>query len=136
MWSFMATDHACMHAAFYRICTIFLYSAESDFSSLNTSLVFLPGDTVGSPARCVNISILNDDVVEANETFDVVVSSDSILQVTGATSVPVTINEDPTDCELLILLKAIDIQNIQLLHFNLAYTCAHLIYYTMSCNPG
>jgi hypothetical protein len=29
------------------------------------------------------------------------VSSNSILQITGATSVPVTINEDPTDCEPL-----------------------------------
>jgi hypothetical protein len=63
--------------------------------------VFLPGDTVGSPARCVNISILNDEIVEATEMFDVVFSSDSILQIIGATSVPVTINEDPTDCEPL-----------------------------------
>jgi hypothetical protein len=64
--------------------------------------VFLPGDAIGSPARCVNISIMDDVVVEATETFDVVVSSNSILQITGATeSVPVTINEDPTDCEPL-----------------------------------
>ena len=68
--------------------------------------MFLPGDTVGSPARCINISILNDDIVEATETFDVVLSSDSILQVTGATSVPITIYEDPIDCEpLCYLLK-------------------------------
>ena len=63
--------------------------------------MFLPGETIGSPARCVNISILNDDIVEAIEMFDVVISSNSILQVTGATSVPITINEDPTDCEPL-----------------------------------
>ena len=80
----------------------FLYSAGRDFLFLNTSLMFLPGDTVGSPARCVNISILNDDIVEATETFNVVVSSSSILQVNGTTSIPVTINEDPTDCELYI----------------------------------
>ena len=92
-----------------------LYSAGRDFLSLNMSLVFLPGDTVGSPPRCVNISILNDDAVEANETFDVVVSSNSILQVTGATSVPVTINEDPTDCEPF---KAVDHLKIQHLYFN------------------
>ena len=61
--------------------------------------MFQPGDTVGSPPRCVNLSILNDDAVEANETFDIVVSSNSILQVTVATSVPVTINEDPADYE-------------------------------------
>lgn len=66
---------------------------------MNTSLTFLPGDSVGSPARCVNISILNDDTVEANETFTVVLSSSSILQVTGATSVAVTIYDDPHDCE-------------------------------------
>ena len=63
--------------------------------------MFLPGDTVGSPPRCVNISILDDDIVEATETFNVIVSSNSILQITGATSVSVTINEDPTDCESL-----------------------------------
>jgi hypothetical protein len=85
--------------------SVFLYLAGRDFVFLNTSLVFLSGDTVGSPARCVNISIMNDDVVEATEMFDVVVSSNSILQITGATSVPVTINEDTTDCKLLLLIK-------------------------------
>lgn len=62
--------------------------------------MFLPEDTVGSPARCINISILNDDIVEATETFDVVVSSNSILQINGTMSIPVTINEDPADCKL------------------------------------
>ena len=77
----------------------FIYSADRDFVFLNTSLMFLPGDTVGSPARCIIISILNDDIVEATEMFNVAISSNSILQITGATSIPVTINEDPTDCE-------------------------------------
>ena len=63
--------------------------------------MFLDGDTVGSPARCIDISILNDNIVEANETFDVVLSSNGILQIMGATSIPVTIYEDPTDCKPL-----------------------------------
>ena len=74
-------------------------SAGRDFTFLNTSLMFVPGDTIGSPARCISIFILDDDFVEANEMFEVVVSSNSILEITGATSVPVTINEDPTDCK-------------------------------------
>ena len=66
---------------------------------MNKTLTFLRGESVGSAARCVNISILDDDVVEANETFDVVLSSSSLLQITGGTSIPVTIYEDPNDCE-------------------------------------
>lgn len=77
----------------------FFYTAGRDFSFLNTTLTFLRGESIKSAARCVNISILNDDVVEANETFDVVLSSSSLLQITGATSIPVTVYEDPTDCE-------------------------------------
>ena len=92
---------------------IFFQSAGRDFVFVNTSLTFSPGDTVGSPARCVNITILNDEVVEAAETFDVVVSSNSILQINGTTSITVTINEDPTDCEpLLFLLRLLTSDNV------------------------
>ena len=78
---------------------MFFYTAGRDYSFLNTTLTFIHGESVGSAARCINISILNDDVVEANETFDVVLSSSSLLQITGVTSTPVTVYEDPTDCE-------------------------------------
>lgn len=80
----------------------FFYAAGRDFSFLNTTLTFLRGESaqsVKSAARCVNIAILNDNVVEGNETFDVVISSSSLLQITGETSIPVTVYEDPTDCE-------------------------------------
>ena len=92
---------------------IFFQSAGRDFIFVNTSLTFFPEDTVGSPVRCVSITILNDEVVEAAETFDVVVSSNSILQINGTTSITVTINEDPTDCEpLLFLLRLLTSDNV------------------------
>ena len=92
---------------------IFFQSADRDFVFVNTSLTFFPGDTVGNPVRCVNITILNDEAVEAPETFNVVVSSNSILQINGTTSIIVTINEDPTDCEpLLFLLRLLTSDNV------------------------
>ena len=74
-------------------------SAGSDFDILNATLSFLPGETVGSSNHCVNISIINDETVEADETFTVVLFSSSIIQIFGRTSIDITIHEDMSDCK-------------------------------------
>ena len=74
-------------------------SAGSDFGTLNTTLSFLPGETVGSSDHCANISIINDEAVEAEETFTVVLFSSSIIQIYGRTSIDITIYEDMSDCK-------------------------------------
>lgn len=66
------------------------------------SLTFTPGDTIGSSPRCVTITILDDEVVEANEVFAVVLSSSSVIQTFGIISANVTIYEDLSDCEPLL----------------------------------
>lgn len=77
-------------------------SADSDYSSLRVSLTFFPGDTIGSPPRCVSIAILDDEIVEAEETFAVVLSSNSEIQIiNNVMSTHVTIYEDSSDCESL-----------------------------------
>ena len=83
---------AIAHAPFY-------IPVDSDFLSLSTSLTFSPGDTIGSSPICVTIIILDDEVVEANEVFAVVLSSSSVIQTFGITSVNFTIYEDSSDCK-------------------------------------
>ena len=65
-------------------------------------MILMPGDTVGS-AHCVNITILDDDILEDNEAFSVTLSStlssDMYIQVFGITSANVTIHEDTLDCK-------------------------------------
>ena len=77
----------------------FPISANRDFSPVNTPVIFLPGDSTGNN-RCVNITILDDEIVEENEDFKVVLSSTSDIQVFGITSANVTIIEDPFDSKI------------------------------------
>ena len=68
-----------------------------DYSSLSMFLTFLPGDTIDSPPRCVEINILDDDVVENEEEFTVSISSFSVIQAIDVISTNVTIYEDISD---------------------------------------
>ena len=77
------------------ICLIF--SGNQDYSSLSMSLTFLPGDTIGSPPRCVDINILDDDIVENEEEFTVTLTSSTVIQAVNVTSINVTIYEDTSD---------------------------------------
>ena len=63
------------------------------------SLTFEPGETVGSPLKCITINILEDDIVEAVEEFSVTISSGSVIQAVNVTSINVTIYEDLLDCK-------------------------------------
>lgn len=80
-------------------------SGNHDYSSLSTSLTFLPGDTVGSAPRCVTINILDDNVVENEEEFTVALSSSSVIQPTNTTAINVTIYEDPSDCKSIGIVQ-------------------------------
>ena len=77
------------------------YSANEDFSNEVLSLTFFPGDSVGSPPRCISISILDDVIVESEEQYSVYLSSNSqALQTINTTAVNITIYDDPSDGEL------------------------------------
>ena len=77
-----------------------LVLANRDFASVSMSLTFEPGETIGSPPKCITINILDDDIVEAVEEFSVTISSGSVIQALNVTSINVTIYEDPLDCKL------------------------------------
>ncbi len=89
-----------------RICTdcssliIFLLSADSDFTSLSQSLTFASGETVGT-SRCLSINILDDEIVEADETFHVILSFTGAVQAIGNTTANITIYPD-SDCKLIV----------------------------------
>ena len=78
------------------------FSAGRDFTLLNTTLTFLSGETIGNSLHCADITILNDEAVEADETFTVVLSSSTIIQIVGTTSINITIYEDISDCKLYV----------------------------------
>ena len=63
------------------------------------SLTFDAG-TVSGAEQCYTITIVDDNILENNETFSVTLSSNepafSLVQAT------VTINHDPADCESII----------------------------------
>ena len=80
------------NAVYHRV-----FSGNQDYSTLSTSLTFLPGDTIGSPPRCVEINILDDDIVENEEEFTISMSSGSVIQAINVTIIDVTIYEDSSD---------------------------------------
>ena len=86
------------------ICLIF--SGNHDYSSLSTSLTFLPGDTIDSPLHCVEINILDDDIVENEEEFTITVSSGSVIQAINVTSINVTIYEDTSDGKYILCVAS------------------------------
>ena len=60
-------------------------------------MTFYPSDAVGSPPRCVEILILNDNFVEYDEEFTVSISSGGVIEAINVTSTVVTIHDDPAD---------------------------------------
>ena len=74
-----------------------IFSGNQDYSTINTSLTFVPGDTIGSLPHCVEINILDDDIVENEEDFTISIFSGSVIQAINVTSINVTIYEDSSD---------------------------------------
>ena len=76
--------------------THLLYSAPADFNSTTASLGFNPGDMAGT-RFCVDICLVNDIIVEAEEMFAVNLDADDSAVRVVAGSAAVTIVEDTTD---------------------------------------
>ena len=72
---------------------IFLLLADSDFEPLIGSVRFFPGETVGA-FGCVHIPVMDDSIVEEDETFTVTLTSAGVIQAIGETTATVTIFED------------------------------------------
>ena len=67
--------------------------ADSDFEPLIGSVRFYPNETVGA-FGCVHIPVIDDSIVEEDETFTVTLTSAGVIQAIGDTMTTVTIFED------------------------------------------
>jgi len=75
------------------------HAGDRDYSQLTVDLTFNAGSQAGSNA-CANISIIDDDILESDEYFTVILSSSDPVNFDVSMG-SCTIIED-SDCELLM----------------------------------
>ena len=76
---------------------------NEDYIGVDMNVTFTSGQNApGDSQQCFYITILNDNILECNETFDVVIMAvtddENVVNVT-AQVITVTIEEDPNDCK-------------------------------------
>ena len=74
-----------------------------DYIGVDMNITFTSGQNAsGDNQQCFSITILNDDLLECNETFDVVISAvpddNNVVNITEQV-ITVTVGEDPNDCK-------------------------------------
>ena len=77
-------------------------TVNEDYLDVEMNITFVSGQNAsGDNQQCFFVPILDDDILECNETFDVLVSpiteDENIVNIT-AQLITVTIEEDPNDC--------------------------------------
>ena len=92
---------------------------NEDYIGVDMNVTFTSGQNAsGDSQQCFYITILNDNILECNETFDVVITAvtddEEVVNVT-AQVITVTIEEDPNDCKpynhTLLLLRRVFIMH-------------------------
>ena len=81
-------------------------TVNEDYLDVELNITFTSGQNAsGDNEQCFFVPILNDDLLECNETFDVVLvplsDDDNVVNITDAIFT-VTIEEDPNDCKLVL----------------------------------
>jgi hypothetical protein len=79
----------------FKYLLYFNYSGGFDYVSImNLPVVFMPGDALGTTA-CENVTITDDDNVEAVEMFNVIASSSDpvIISPTSQAEISITDND-------------------------------------------
>ena len=88
-------------------------TVNEDYLDVEVNITFTSGQNAsGDNQQCFFIPILNDDILECNETFDIfltpIAEDEDVVNITGQI-ITVTIEEDPNDCmlisELYIIMK-------------------------------
>ena len=82
--------------------------ANEDYISVDMNITFMSGQSASDDnQQCFYITILNDNILECNEMFDILITAVSddkdIVNIT-AQVITVTIEEDPNDCMMIIVL--------------------------------
>ena len=78
--------------------SVVLFYTDLDFVENTSSITFGPGDAVNT-TRCVMVRIMNDQLVEEEESFlaAVFTDADMPIQVVGRRNATIIIPEDPAD---------------------------------------
>lgn len=76
-------------------------TVNEDYPEFEMNITFVSGqNSTGDNQQCFYIVILDDNVLEYNETFDILIrpspEDEDIVNITGGI-ITVTIDEDPTD---------------------------------------
>ena len=96
------------HAVRTMIYIITVATEGEDYVSVDMNITFTSGQNAsGDNQQCFSVTILNDDLLECNETFDIIISAvsedEDVVNVTGQV-ITVTIEEDPNDCKFDTIL--------------------------------
>ena len=80
-------------------------TVNEDYLDVEVNITFTSGQNAsGDNQQCFFIPILNDDILECNETFDIsltpIAEDEDVVNITGQI-ITVTIEEDPNDCMLI-----------------------------------
>ena len=67
--------------------------AGSDYESVSSSLMF-PAGSINGSTQCINITITDDEVLEADETFTVTLTTTTPRVMVGTAQTTVTITTD------------------------------------------
>ena len=79
----------------------FVATANEDYLNVELNITFTSGQTAsGDNQQCFSIPIIDDDILENNETFDILITpvseDEDVVNITSQ-EITVTIEEDPTD---------------------------------------
>ena len=86
-------------------------TVNEDYLDVEVNITFTSGQNAsGDNQQCFFIPILNDDILECNETFDILLTpiadDEDVINITNRVFT-VTIEEDSNDCKSITSVKII-----------------------------
>ena len=92
---------------------------NEDYLDIELNITFTSGQNAsGDNQQCFFIPILNDAILECNETFDILITpvagDEDVVNITGQI-ITVIIEEDPNDCKFIILIWSIVLMSVDLM---------------------
>ena len=86
---------------YYFFHPVYIAIVNEDYLEFEMNITFISGqNSTGDNEQCFYVVLLDDNVLEGNETFDILIrpspEDEDIVNITGGI-ITVTIEEDPTD---------------------------------------
>ena len=108
--------YCCIIVTCHEAYTLFVYplyvaTVNEDYLDVEVNITFTSGQNAsGDNQQCFFIPILNDDILECNETFDILLTpiadDEDVINITNPVFT-VTIEEDSNDCKFITSVKII-----------------------------